>query len=316
MPAKKLTGLFISLISLSSYSQQKTIKEIFIDSAVIKMLFIKGYPDFLATDGDNMWVLNENRVEKYTVAKDSPVLSVSITEACGAMIVYENSLWVTNCKEQTIYRVDKYTGKILAVIKTGIADRSGEISLAAGSGSIWVLSDSKGVLTRIDTKNNSIKATIKVLPNSFCAVFGYGAVWITNTFNNSVQRINPATNKVVATISTGQKPRFLAFGENGVWTLNQQDGTVTHIDPVTNKVKATIETKVPYTGGDIAAGGGYVWVRSAKERLLQTIDPSTDKVKSIYVPVAGSGAVRVSSHHVWITAHDVNKLWIMPLSKQ
>lgn len=316
MLTKKLITSFILLASLSSYSQQKKIKEIVIDSVALKTLTIKGYPDFLATDEDDMWILNENRLEKFTVDKDTPVLTVAVPAACGAMIVYQQSVWVASCRDETIYRIDKRNGKILAVIHTGIADRNGEISLAAGAGSVWVLSNNEGILTRVDSKTNAIKATIKVLADSYCAMFGYNAVWITNTGNHSVQRIDPATNKVKATIPTGQKPRFLAVGEKGTWTLNQQDGSVTHIDPKTNKVKATVDTKVPFTGGDIATGGGYVWVRSTKERFLQTINPANNQVVAVYTPVAGSGAVRISKHYVWVTAHDVNKLWILPLSKQ
>lgn len=312
----RLTALFILLISSTAYGQPDKMMQVSIDSAAIIKRIIKGYPDFLAPDGDDMWIMNEDRVEKFTVTNDTPVISVNVDGACGAMIIYKGSLWLASCKDQSVYRIDKTSGKILAIIKTGIADRSGELSLAAGSEAIWVLSDKDGILTRIDSKTNAIKATINVLPNSFCTVYGYNAVWITNTNTNSVQRIDPKTNKVVATIPTGQKPRFLAAGEKGVWTLNQQDGTVTHIDPVTNKVKATIETKVPYTGGDIAAGGGLVWVRSTKERLLQTINPANDKIETIYTPVAGSGAVRVSQQHVWVTAHDVNTLWILRINKQ
>lgn len=277
---------------------------------------MKGYPDFLAFDADDIWVLNEDKVEKISVKKDTATLSVNIPGTCGAMIVDDGSLWVASCKEETIYRINKTNGTIQAIIKTGVADRTGEISLASGAGSVWILSDKEGILTRINAKNNKIQAQIKVLPNSFCAVFGFNAVWISNTNNNSIQRVDPKANKVVATIAVGAIPRFLAAGEKGVWTLNQKEGTVTHIDPATNKLKATIDTKVPGSYSDIATGGGLVWVRSAKGRLLQTIDAVSDKIKTIYTPVAGSGAVRVSKNYVWVTAHDINALWILKKPEQ
>jgi len=87
------------------------------------------------------------------------------------------------------------------------------------------------------------------------------------------------------------------------------------IDPRTNKVVATILCDVPGTGGDIAAGEGFVWVR-AKQELLLMIDPKKNKVVEIFGPPAGSGAVRAGRGTVWITAHDINKIWRLDLQKE
>jgi len=141
-------------------------------------------------------------------------------------------------------------------------------------------------------------------------VYGYEAVWITNTDSNSVQRIDPVTNSVTATIPVGKKPWVIAAGENGIWTLNQVDGTVSRIDPVSNAV-ISIDAKVPGPGGDIATGANRIWVRAKNGQLLQTIDPSTNSVDAIYEPPSGSGAVRVTDNYVWVTAHDINTIWIL-----
>jgi YVTN family beta-propeller protein len=287
-----------------------TPRELPIAKAAFATLKLPGSPDFLAPDGDDVWILNIDRVEKLSVKSDKPVLSVTIPGACGALIVGFHSVWVASCGTQSIYRVDKESGKLLSIIPCPISDRNGEIMLAAGAGSIWVLSDRAGVLTRIDPRKNAIQTTIAVEPDSHCAVFDFGAVWITNTAGNSVQRIDPGTNRVVATIPVGKTPRFLAAGEKGVWTLNQGDGTVSHIDPGQNKVVAVVDAKVPGSGGDIAAGAGCVWVR-AKGRLLETINPASNAVQTIYTPVAGSGAVRVTTHFIWVTAHDINTIWVL-----
>ena len=137
-----------------------------------------------------------------------------------------------NLTDSSIYRIDRISGKITAIIPTGLADRYGELSLALGAGSVWVLSDSSGVLTRIDPRNNKIEARIRVKAYSYCAAFGYNSVWVTNSGKvhisekgevisqeeGSVQRIDPALNKVVSTIPVGRSPHFLAVGENAVWT--------------------------------------------------------------------------------------------------
>lgn len=291
-------------------------QEIPIASRAIATLSIPGSADFLAADGRAVWVTNEGRVEKLVHNKPGPVLSVPLTEPCGALIVAFRSLWVANCADSTIVRIDRSAGRILARIKTGLADPTGELSLAAGAGSIWVLSDRQGVLSRIDAKSNAVSSRITVAPASFAAVFEFGSVWITTTGSGnrtapgSVQRIDPATNSVIATIPVGPVPRFLAAGEGGVWTLNQGDGTVSRIDPGTNRTAATIDVGMPGGGGDIATGRGKVWVRG-KKALLATIDPTTDLVTTVFGPPAGSGAVRVAGDLVWVTAHDIRTVWVL-----
>jgi len=120
-------------------------------------------------------------------------------------------------------------------IPTGIADENGEMSLAAGDGSIWLLSDSLGVLSRISPASNALQTKIMVKPHSYCAGFGFHSVWVTNTRDNSVQRIDCKTDSVISVLPVGSGPRFLAIGEKAVWTLNQGDGTVTRIDPTSGK---------------------------------------------------------------------------------
>ena len=302
----------ILLLPLLVFSQQTSLpKELSITKAAFAKMILSGSPDFLATDNDDVWVLNTDRVEKLSVKSDKPIISVPVPGACGAMITGFNSLWVASCNEQSVYRVDKKNGKILSVIPCKISDSAGEIMLAVGDGSLWVLSDSAGILTRINPQTNTIQKTITVLPDSHCAVYGFNALWITNTAANSVQRIDPKTNSVAATIRVGKTPRFLAAGEHGVLTLNQGDGTVSRINPEQNQVVAVVETKVPGSGGDIATGAGRVWVRAKKGRFLQAINPILNTVETIYTPVSGSGAVRVTEHFVWVTAHDINTIWIL-----
>lgn len=290
-----------------------------VDSIQVKAiatLKVPGFADFLVADGDQVWATNSGRVEKLQRDSALPVLSTPVPRPCGAMEIGFGSVWVANCQDVSLYRINRETGRVEATIATGLADRRGELSVAVGAGSVWLLTDTAGVLSRVDPATNQVVAQIKVAPNSFAAVFGFGSVWITNTgaprtsAPGAVQRIDPTTNRVVATIPVGPTPRFLAAGEGGVWTLNQADGTVSRIDPKTNAVVATIPADVPGFGGDIAAGAGRVWVRASK-LLLQAIDPASNRVVERYGPPAGSGAVRVAGNYVWVTAHDIQTVWVL-----
>ena len=277
---------------------------------------IPGYADFLAADGEAAWVTNEGRVEKLRHDHSSPTAAVRVPEPCGAMTVAFEALWVANCRDRSLYRIDLKTNSVAAIIHTGLADSTGELSLADGAGSVWILSDQKGVLSRVSPETNRVVARIKVAPYSYAAAFAFNNVWITNTGpagtvgRGAVQRIDPATNRVVATVPVGPVPRFLAAGEGGVWTLNQGDGSVTRVDPRTNLVVATIQVGMQGTGGDIATGGSRVWVRGQRV-LLVAIDPAANRVTERFGPPAGSGAVRVAGNLVWVTAHDSHKVWVL-----
>jgi virginiamycin B lyase len=133
------------------------------------------------------------------------------------------------------------------------------------------------------------------------------------TMADTVVRIDPADGTVVREITVGAGPRFLAIGEGSVWAMNERDGTVSRIDPATDAVTATIlVTPVPVQGGDIAVGGGFVWARIS-DQLVAQIDPTTDEVVARYGPPAGSGSVAADDAAVWISAHDVNAVWRLPL---
>ena len=290
-----------------------------ISTRAARTLVLPGSADFFVADGAAVWITNRSRIEKLDAGHDRPVATVAVPSPCGVMAQGFGSVWVANCADASVYRVDVRTLSVTAVIPTGLADPDGELSLAAGAGSVWVLSDRQGVLSRIDPVTNEVSARIAVAPHSYAAAFGFASVWITNTGEpgsaraGTIQRIDPRTNDVVATIAAGPAPRFLDAGEGGVWTLNQGDGSVSRIDPATNAVVATI--MVPGAdgdGGDICTGAGRVWVRATKT-LLSVIDPATNTVIEQFGPHAGSGAVRVAGGHVWISAHDVQAVWAIPV---
>jgi virginiamycin B lyase len=285
-----------------------------IEKSAAATIDLKGYPDWLEIGFGSLWVSNAGigAVQRLDVETNKIVAEVKVNRPCAAMAAGFEAVWVASRAEKSIFRIDAKTNKVTAAIPLTIADS--EASVAAGEGGVWVLTDKKGALSRIDPETNKVVAEIPVKPHSYAAMAGYGAVWVTNTGeprttdNGSVQRVDPKTNTVVATIAVRSQPRFLAVGEGAVWVLNQTDGTVSRIDPETNKVEATIEAGVAGAGGDIAAGEGGVWVRGTKV-LLVVIDPKTNRVVKRFGPPMGSGAVRAGNGKVWVSAHDVNKVW-------
>jgi YVTN family beta-propeller protein len=224
---------------------------------------------------------------------------------CSGLAAGFGSLWVPNCGDSTITRLDLTDGKTQATFPMTIADSEGGVAI--GAGSFWILTDTKGTLARVDPANNKTVAEVYVSPGSYAVAFGSGAVWVTSTEKNTLTRINAQTNVIEETITVGPKPRFLTVGEGAVWTLNQGDGSVSRVDMKTNKVVATIEAGIPGGGGEISAGEGSVWATSF-EYPITRIDPSTNKVAQQFYGEGGD-SIRVGLGWVWLTNIRAGNIW-------
>ncbi|NOT77097.1 MAG: hypothetical protein HOP08_19405 [Cyclobacteriaceae bacterium] len=291
-----------------------------IDSSATATIILEGYPDWIELEKNSVWISNGglNAIQRINPKTNQVEAEVKINEPCAAFTIGFGSVWVMSCGDKALKRISLDDNLVKASIPLTIASDEG--SIVADRNGIWILSSEEGVLTRIDPATNEVVAHIRVKPHSFAAMAGYGYIWITNTgaadakTKGSVQVIDPRTNKITMTIPVGIQPRFLAVGEKGIWVFNQTMGTVSRIDPETYKVVATIDCGLAGTGGDISAGDGYVWVRG-KTELMVVIDSKTNRPVARFGPPAGSGAVRVGAGFVWISAHDVNKVWKLEVKK-
>ena len=267
---------------------------------------VPGFGDFLAVAGRTVWLTNKGRVERWS--RQGKRTEVAMAHPCGAMVVAAGSLWVADCADRTVDRIDLGTARITATVATGIARPDGELNVVAGAGSIWVASDAAGVVARIDPATNRVTATVAVDPETSYLAFGFGALWAVSSAQHSLQRIDPATNVVTAKTSLGRQPGFLAAGEGSVWVQEQGDGTLARIDPVNGAVTGRVKIGADLLYGDIDTGGGAVWVRTTADQIYVMVDPKSLAVIARVGKPSGSGALRYTERGVWTTAHDVHTL--------
>lgn len=275
-----------------------------------QVISVPGFADFLAIDGDSVWATNKGKVERWS--RKGKLAEVPMARPCGAMTIAYDALWVADCKDSTLNRIDIRTAKITATIPTGIANPAGELNVAAGAGSIWIASDNKGVVSRVDPATNSIIATIPVDPGTWFLTFGFDSLWAVSSDEKSVQRIDPATNAVVKKTALGNQPGFLAAGEGAVWVQEQGDGTVARVDPQSGDVTGRVKVGATLKYGDIDTGGGKVWLRTTEDQTFAVINPESLTVLSRMGKPAGSGALRYTSTGVWTSEHDVHTLTWWP----
>ncbi|MEY4838175.1 MAG: hypothetical protein RLZZ475_2034 [Pseudomonadota bacterium] len=277
-----------------------------------KALEVPGFADFLAVDGDTVWVTNDGRVEQWSTT--GKVASFAVPRPCGTMAIAEGSLWVANCKGAEIYRINLKTASLEATIASGLANPKGETNVVSGAGSIWVASDPAGKVARIDPATNAVVATIPVAPETWYLAYGFDALWAVSSEGKVLQRIDPATNTVSGTVALGDTPGFLAAGEGAVWVQEQGDGTVAKVDPATLKLAGRTKVGANLKWGDIDTGGGAVWLRTTDDQTLVVIDPASGAIRARLGAAVGSGALRWTPDGVWTSAHDNQTLswWSAP----
>lgn len=276
---------------------------------------VPGFADFLAVDGDTVWVTNDGRVEQW--ATTGKVASFAVPRPCGTMAIAEGSLWVANCKGAEIYRINLKTAALEAKVATGLANPKGETNVVAGAGSVWVASDPAGKVARIDPATNAVTATITVAPETWYLAFGFDAIWAVSSEGKLLQKIDPATNTVVGAVALGETPGFLAAGEGAVWVQEQGDGTVAKVDPAALTVAGRTKVGDNLKWGDIDAAGGAVWLRTTDDQTLVVIDPATLEIRARMGDAVGSGALRWTPKGVWTSAHDNQTLswWSAPTAR-
>ena len=266
------------------------------------VLAVPGHADFLAVDGRTVWTTNKGHVEQWSL--QGKMAEVDMTEPCGAMAVAAGSLWVADCKDGTLTRIDIKTARKLAVISTGVGDTDGELNVVSGAGSVWLASDPAGAVARVDPASNKVIATIRANPGSNYLTFGFGSLWAVSGAGQSLQQIDPRANAVVRTTALGLQPGFLTAGEGAVWVQEQGNGAVARIDPSNGKITGRVKVGETLNYGDIDAGGGRVWLRTTQEQTFVVIDPKSMKVLARVGKASGSGALRYTPAGVWTTAHD------------
>jgi len=181
-------------------------------------------------------------------------------------------------------------------------------AVAANADSVWILSDDKTTLSRVDPDQNKVVSELRLPAGCNTLTWGETALWVTCPSENRVLRINPETTLVEKRIEVSGQPAALAIGESSLWVLCLKDGKVDRIDPKTNKVTKTIETGVSgTTHGGIAFGQGSVWVTLPGFPITR-IDPVTEKVMQQFWG-RGGGAIEFGQGSLWLTNVEDGTLW-------
>ena len=284
-----------------------------VEQAGATRLDVPGGMDWITVAAGSAWT-SSGKITRLDGRTGEVVTTIeTVGDTCLAPDVGFGSLWFGVCGTPEVLRIDPKSGKVVATIKLArVSDLQEESSVAAGAGGVWVLA-TPGLLVQIDPRTNSVVRVVKAPAGASAIRASKDVLWVTVHTDSTVLQLDPKTLKTLATIPVGPGPQFLAVGEGAVWTLDQGGGSVTRVDLATSKAVATVQVDTgSVEGGDIAVGGGFVWAR-VTDGLVAKIDPRTNSVVARYGPAAGSGSVAADGSTAWITAHDSNSVYRLPL---
>jgi len=274
---------------------------------------IEGTPDWQVITDEAVWVSNapKNTIHRLDVKTNQVDASITVgRRPCSGLAAGFGSIWVPSCGDKTVSRVDIKTNQVTATIAAAPAVSEGGI--AASPEAVWIVTDAKGVLSRIDPASDKVAAEVEVPANSAGVTYGEGAVWVTTPDKNLLTGVDPKTNRVIFTVEVGPQPRFVTTGAGSVWTLNQGDGTVSRVDAKTGKLVTNIEAGIPGSGGELAFGNGHVWA-TAVQIPISEIDPAVNQVVRQWTG-AGGDSIRVGQGSVWLSNLREQNLWRIGLS--
>jgi virginiamycin B lyase len=274
----------------------------------------EGSPDWQVMTEDAVWVTNGPKSTIHRLDPKTNTVAAVVTvgkRPCSGLAAGFGAVWVPNCGDKTVSRIDIKTNQVIATVPVGPAVSEGGI--AASPEGVWLVTDVKGVLSKIDPATNMVSAEVTVPANSAGVTYGEGYVWVTTPGMNMLTGVDPKANKVVYSVEVGMGPRFVTAGAGSAWTLNQGDGTVSRIDAKTGKLIKNIEVGLPGTGGELAFGAGHVWA-TVFEIPISEIDPATNAVvKQWFGP--GGDSIRIGFDSIFLSNLRDGNVWRIALNQ-
>jgi virginiamycin B lyase len=260
--------------------------------------------DWVAVTPEGVWVGSKKpNLIAYVDPNTNKETSIALPgDACAGLAADSQSLWVPLCGHvNQLAKVDLKTRVLTQTFNVGPAGPEG--SIAAGAGSVWLITDKRGSLARIDPNSGSIVQTWHVPAGSYNPIFSDGRIWVTRAEGSEVTSVDATTGKILGHFSTGPHPRFGTAGGGAVWSLNQGDGSLSRIDIAGQRPVVTVQLHTPGVGGDIKYADGRIWTTMPKTPLT-VVDAATSVVLCRWKG-AGGDAIDVGFGTIWLTNYPV-----------
>jgi hypothetical protein len=179
--------------------------------------------------------------ERRAVAPPKVVAQRSFADSLAATVAAYGSVWMSDRSGGELLRVEPHTLRVTARLPVG-----GEVSIAAGAGSLWALQegsrnpglDFRGPLLRIDPTTNRVIAKVPLRTPDGKPFAGFevlangGQIWVAGL--GGAVRIDPRTNRVTTAVTAAGRlfTSDFALVPGGLWAMTSA-GRFRAFDPST-----------------------------------------------------------------------------------
>ena len=206
--------------------------------------------------------------ERRPVTPPEQVDQRSFADSLGVVVAAYGSVWMSDTNRGELLRVDRHTRRVTARLPM-----QGEVSIAAGAGSLWVLqkgsaragSEFGGPLLRVDPRTNHVLAEVPLRtpdgkPFTAFDVLGEGShIWVGGP--GGALRVDPRTNRVTAAVAPAGRlfTSHFVLVRRALWSMST-DGRLRAFDPSTGRKLRDIPVAVDNVSDFRGAPGGALFV--------------------------------------------------------
>ena len=226
--------------------------------------------------------------------------SVDLGGDADELTVVDDVAYVTLPKDGRIAAVD-LAGDGLEPAEIEVGDQPAGVIGAAGS--IWVVNEGSGDLSRIDPDSRSAESVVigASAPNGIA--FGFGSLWVSDA-SGAILRIDPEDPLADERFEV-EDPVGVLVTDDGVWAPSPEAGLVTRLDPDTGE---TEEFDVGGEPVDLAADPERIWVANAAG-YVTSIDIANGDLGEVEVAEdLGSPVAIAVGERVWVSTGDGDEL--------
>jgi serine/threonine-protein kinase len=185
----------------------------------------------------------------------------------------DGSIWVGYSKFPfRVVRINPATDQIIKTFNFPSSD--GSALLASGGGSVWVATQNKAHIWRIDPKVNEIAMHTQLHAGpALDLTVADGYAWLPVQGDAAVWQVDP-NGTVLRSYPTGQNPVSVGAGGGYVFVANEASNSVSRIDPATQTVKTVEVSHAPETAA-VIGNRVWVWLNPTAADVTAGLDPSS-----------------------------------------
>ncbi|MDP9341604.1 MAG: protein kinase [Actinomycetota bacterium] len=230
----------------------------------------------------------------------------------GGMAAGQGGVWVVS--GSNVAHVDALTRTLRQTIPYG---SFGDVSLAVGSRTVWLLHSGLGAtpfVDRLDPSTDKFLRSVPIEEGRPVSVAAGGAfAWIATT-DGHVIRLEGATGRILGSWTLPGRVDVLVYGPGTLWAADLLGGTVYEIDPSTGETTGSVS--VPGSIDGLAATEEALWILDS---FVGTVTPIEAGSKSLGDPIpvgVDASGIAAGLDAVWVSSFDGSLYRVDPAVKE